>query len=261
MRGIEKTDKFQEAKKKFKLNFPKDKKCEEISECEWSKFKTAFLEFSQFLCPICEDKLGSYSSDIDHTRPQSKYKFLKCCCKNYMAMCVDCNRGYKRAKFPLETEFIATNMSNIDKENVLLLNPREDDIYEYFELAFIYSQTKKEILILKERDKLTEAEKKKALETINLFGLGDCNPKTTTQKCRIELLNRHFENFYKLAQRLDDILLDLEEKFENNEEKIDNEFNEKFEIELYKQDNYKLLEKHGFLEFIRRKQFILATID
>ena len=47
MRGIEKTDKFQEAKKKFKLNFPKDKKCEEISECEWSKFKD--LEDNLFL--------------------------------------------------------------------------------------------------------------------------------------------------------------------------------------------------------------------
>ena len=258
MRGVEETDKFQEAQKEFKSKFPKNKKCEEVKECKWGVFKEAFFEFSKYRCPICEDKLGSYTSDIDHTRPQSKYEFLECCCQNYMIMCPDCNRGYKRAKFPLEKEFVATDIITIDEEEKLLINPREDDIYEYFELAFINSQTGKKILILKENDKLADNKKCKALETIKLYGLGDCNPKSQTQKCRIELLNDHYLQFYKLAKILDEILADLEDKFDD-EQKIDSEFSKKFKIELDKRDNPELLEKYGFLEFLKRGQFVVAV--
>jgi len=255
MRRVEETKEFKEAQEYFKSKFSDGKECHEITECDWKIFKDAFFEYSKYLCPICEIQLSNNSSDIDHTRPKSKYEFLRCCCKNYMIMCADCNRSYKKAKFPLETDFVATDIISIEKEERLLVNPREDDIYHYFELAFINSIDRgRKLLVLQARD-----ENKKALETIKLFGLNDCIPSSRTQKCRIELLNDHYLKFYKLAKILDDVLADLEEKFDNDKQKIDNEFKKKFEIELDKRDNPELLEKYGFLEFLRRGQFIIAV--
>ena len=81
-------------------------------------------------------------------------------------------------------------------------------------MAFINSQTGKKILILKDNDKLADNKKNKALERIKLYGLGDCNPQSQTQKCRIE---------------------------------------------LDKRDNPELLEKYGFLEFLKRGQFVVVV--
>ena len=255
MRGVENTEVFKKAQKHFKSKFLDNKECHHITECDWKIFKDAFFEYSQYLCPICELQLSNHSSDIDHTRPKSKYEFLKCCCKNYMIMCADCNRSYKRAKFPLNTDFVATDIITIDKEENLLVNLREDDIYDYFELAFINGKDSgKKVLILQAKNG-----KEKALKTIELFGLNDCKPSSRTQKCRIELLNNHYLNFYGLAQKLDDILFDLEDKFEDNEQKIIDAFEIEFQKELNRCYNRELLEKYGFLEFLRRRQFIVAV--
>jgi len=254
MRGIEDTEIFKEAQNIFKSKFLDDKECHDVTECDWKIFKDAFFEFSQYRCPICEIQLSNHSSDIDHTRPKSKYEFLKCCCKNYIIMCADCNRSYKGVKFPLDTDFIATDIISLDKEDELLVNLREDDIYEYFELAFINGKDSgKKVLVLQAID-----EKEKAIETIKLFGLDDCTPSTRTHKCRIKLLNTHYLTFYGLAQKLDNILIDLENKFEDNEERIIDEFKKEFEEEFNKCSNKELLEEYGFLEFLRRGQFILA---
>ena len=251
MIGIENTNEFQIVQQKFKSKFLKNKKCEEVKDCDWSIFKSIFLEFSNYKCPICETQLGSYSSDIDHFRPQSKYDFLECCCRNYMIMCPDCNRGYKRAKFPISFE----------KEDKLLINPREDDIYHYFEIAFIKSINGKNMLILQANHNLNQNDMQKAKETIKMYGLGDCNPNSNMEHCRVKLLNEHYFIFYKLAKELDNILIDLENKFEDDWETIDEEFEKYCLIELDKRDSPELLKEYGFLEFIKRQQFIVVKYD
>lgn len=261
MRGIENTDKYKEAQNIFKSKFPENKNCDEVDACDWKIFKDAFFEFSKYGCPICEIQLTNSSADIDHTRPKSVYEFLKCCCKNYMIMCSDCNRSYKKTKFPLvEGVDNATDIISIEEEDALLVNPREDDIYDYFELVFKNGKhSQRKILILQEKNDSTDDNKKKALETIKLYGLGDCNPSSRTQRCRIEVLNNHYSNFYGLAKKLDDILVTLENEFEDDIDRINLEFKSIFDKELSNCSNIDLLEKHGFLEFLRRGQFVVAT--
>lgn len=257
MRGVEDTDIYKEAQNIFKSKFPKNKNCTEVTDCDWKIFKDAFFDFSKYLCPICEVQLINSSADIDHTRPKSKYESLKCCCKNYLIMCADCNRSYKRAKFPLEDGI--AGIISMEEEKVLLLNPREDDIYEYFDLVFKNGESsQRKILILQERDDLTKENKKKAFETIKLYGLDDCKPSSRTQKCRIELLNTHYLNFYRLAEKLDNALFELENKFEGESAKINIEFEKIFDEELLDCSNMEILQKYGFLEFLRRGQFIYA---
>jgi hypothetical protein len=261
MRGIEDSDEYKKAQNTFKSKFPKDKNCDEVDDCDWKMFKDAFFKFSKYLCPICEVQLINSSADIDHTRPKSKYKFLKCCCKNYLIMCADCNRSYKRTKFPLEDGYDeTTDIISIENEKALLVKPREDDIYDYFELVFRYGESsQRKILILQERYDSTDDNKRKALETIKLYGLGDCNPSSRTKRCRIEVLSNHYSTFYGLAKRLDDTLFDLENEFKNNEERINIEFEKRFDEELGQCPHKELLKKYGFLEFLRRQQFVVAT--
>jgi hypothetical protein len=131
MRGIEKEADFIEAKERFVKKFTKE--CSDESDCSWSFFKQAFLNFSKNRCPICEDTLNRYD-DIDHYRPKKAgYEFLRCCCDNYMIMCSDCNRTHKKTSFPLDSDFVAIDKSLIAQERPLLINPRVDNLFEYFE--------------------------------------------------------------------------------------------------------------------------------
>ena len=259
VRGIEKTSLYKNTQNSFKAKFSDNTECEKVSKCEWKVFKDAFLEFTQYFCPMCETKLNNHTADIDHYRPKSEYEFLKCCCKNYLLMCADCNRSHKHTKFPLATDFVALNSDTLDGEEALLINPRYDNIFEYFEIAFINSKGGKKILILQPKLELESLQQDKAKETIELYGLGDCDKKGTTQNCRINLLNMHYLNFHKLAQKLDETLAELDEKYSNDTEKIQEEYEKVFQYELEKCSNDELLKQYGFLEFIRKGQFVFAV--
>ena len=199
MRGIKKDEKFIQTQKKFQAEFPKGKGCHEVDECNWSLFKDAFLQFSKQKCPICEDTLNRYD-DIDHQRPKSIYAFLKCCCDNYMIMCADCNRAFKRDAFPTEDTFIATQIVDVPRENPTLVNPRTDNVFEYFELLFIRRSHGKLMLELRARRELPPEKSVKAEKTIALYGIGDCDSDAKMDQCRINILETHFEFFFELAK-------------------------------------------------------------
>ena len=198
MIGIEKEEEFKYAKEKFIKNFTKN--CSDENDCNWSLFKQTFLKFSKNRCPICEDTLNRYD-DIDHYRPKKAgYEFLRCCCENYMIMCSDCNRTHKYTAFPLDSDFIATDKSLIEKEKPLLINPRVDNIFDYFELYFLKNG---ESLILeirpyKELDK-DSYKYRQAKKTIEIYGLGYCKDNSKIDGCRINIFENHYEHLIGLA--------------------------------------------------------------
>jgi hypothetical protein len=220
--------------------------CKNISDCKWSVFKKPFLEYTQYKCPICEKQIGMYS-DIDHYRPKGDglYPFLKCCYQNYMIMCDDCNREYKKTQFPLYNNFKATNINEVYLEKPLLVNPMHDDIYELFELVFVNTVSSKKILILKPKDGLSDYLKKKAETTISVYGIGNCDENSNIKGCRIHVLETHYEMFLELAKLQKEY---LEDNSVRNKQKL---------AKLLK--NKTTLSRYGFYNFIKMNQFKIAV--
>lgn len=238
MRGIDQYEEYLEAKEKFKESFSDNKECHEVDECQWTIFKSAFMEFTSYNCPMCEKDIDQYD-DIDHFRPKSEYKFLQCCCDNYIMLCASCNRSYKRSSFPLEdAELKAEGMISLDNENPLLINPRKDDIFEYYELLFVERSQGIYLLELQPKENLDEVKSKKAKTTIEIYGIGDCT-KVQSDKCRINILTDHYHDF-----------IDLAEAMQNGQEDFDKELNSR---------RMEKKRKNGFVEFIKKGQFKIAT--
>lgn len=222
----------------------------------WGLFKSIHLDISKQKCPICEIKLDgtvtrggnngetTIKATIDHYRPKDTqlYPFLKCDDKNYLLMCSECNSMYKGNKFPLyPLNSTRWTEDNFVEEKPLIVNPILDNILELFELIFKFSSSGKKVLELKPKDGLNEYEQLKAEETIRLFGLGDCeenrNDNPNVHQCRIELLERHFDQFYELAKArnigLDEFLVVLRANPENH--------------------------YYGFTKFIAKEQFEISV--
>lgn len=235
MRGMESLASYTKAVKAFKKKFPANKECHEVEDCDeyWKLFKNSFREKSKSKCPICEDTINRYD-DIDHYRPKDSYKFLKCCCINYMLMCSDCNRAYKRATFPI-TGLKASTISDLDHELPLLINPRFDNVLEYFDLIFLPSKTGKNILELHPKRGLDPIKKARAEETIKLYGIGYCDSNRMVDECRINIFELHYESFIQFAKAKK---LSIEE----------------FEKLKKNKDHQKKME-YGFIHFIENNQF------
>lgn len=206
---------------------------------KWSEFKAFFLKFTDYKCPVCEKIIDSYD-DIDHFRPKNAgYPFLKCKYENYMIMCADCNRGYKRTYFPLHDESKrATCQDELIHEQPLIVNPCVDNIYDLFELDFRVSVRGVKILVLVPHRNLSidSYEYLKAMETIKFYGLGDCDGTDSIKDCRISLLKGHYFIFNELLEAF----LDREgnmDKFQKVKEKVQGL-------------------DYGFYEFIKRNQFM-----
>jgi len=222
-------------------------KYKNTNNCKWSIFKYPFLKFSKNKCPICEDTINAYD-DIDHYRPkgQGLYPFLECCNRNYMIMCNDCNRRYKKTKFPLYSNFKAKNINEVHLEKPLLVNPMHDDIYELFELVFMNTVSSKKILILRPKDGLTDYLKKKAEKTISVYGIGNCDENSAVNECRIEVLIGHYDRFLEFAKIAKKY---FEDKNEKNEKKLTKLLKERKDC----------LERYGFYQFVMKNQFKIAV--
>ena len=226
------------------------------SDCKWSSFVDVHIKVSKNRCPICESPLdGSVTrlsnsgniviidATVDHYRPQKYYSFLKCTHENYLLMCSECNNIYKGSQFPLHssTPIRATEEENIKDEKPLIVNPIYDDLLELFILVF--RRSGEELLLELKAKSTTGYLYEKALETIRLFGLGDCeinrHQNESVYSCRINVLQSHFGVFYEFAKALN----------EGNREKA--------LLEL--RANKDIFENYGFYEFIKRNQFVVSV--
>jgi hypothetical protein len=223
------------------------------SSCKWSSFINVHTKVSKNKCPICESPLDGSATrisnsgnaltihaTIDHYRPQKHYNFLKCNHKNYLLMCSECNNIYKGSEFPLHTSTPtrATNKDEIESEKPLIVNPIHDDLLELFVLVFKRSAAGGVLLELKPKAS-TGYLYKKALETIKLFGLGDCetnrHSNNNVHSCRISILQSHYNIFYTFAKALKD--------------------GDKFKASLELKTKRGRFENYGFFEFIKKNQF------
>ena len=230
-------------------------------ECEytaWGLFKTIHTDITTNKCPICECSFenppqrltnrGTYTNiraTIDHYRPQEYYPFLRCDDKNYILMCSECNQMYKDNAFPLfPIDSVRWSEEIFIEEQPLIANPIVDNPLELFDLVFRLSTSGKKVLELKPKESLldTEYNYQKAIETIKLFGLGDCeenrHQNSNVHNCRIELLEKHFDRFHELVKAReigeDEFLTVLNEHPENYH--------------------------YGFAKFIAKEQFINLII-
>ena len=186
----------------------------------WGLFKTVHTDITKGKCPICEclfdnsvqrltnsGNIISVKATIDHYRPQEFYPFLKCEHTNYLLMCSECNSMYKKSNFPLYPcgSIRWTEESFID-EKPLIVNPIVDNVLELFDLVFKLSSSGKKVLELKPKNSLEETEYRylRAVATIKLFGLGDCeenrHENDNVHSCRVELLEKYFDRFHELAK-------------------------------------------------------------
>ena len=227
------------------------------SSCKWSFFVDVQLQVAKDKCPICECSLDnsitrlsnggnslSIEATIDHYRPQKYYPFLKCEHKNYLLMCSECNNIYKGSQFPLHhsSSIRAIDKTKLVDEKPLIVNPIYDDLLELFILIFRRTSSGKNVLELKPKE-TTGYLYEKALETIKLFGLGNCeiyrHPNENVYNCRIRILETHFGVFYEFAKALMN--------------------GDKRKAFLVLKNNKNLFESYGFLEFLKKEQFIVVV--
>ena len=215
----------------------------------WSLFKDVHMEVSKKRCPICEyqfdennlirrdNKLGEnlLVPTVDHYRPQEFYSFLTYEHKNYLLMCFECNSSYKKSKFPLYQSVIrATNHNELTDEKPLIVNPIIDDVYELFTLVFKQTSSGRKILELKPKESSGYLHDK-ALETIKVFGLGNCevyrHSNENIHNCRIEVLVSHFGKFYAIAKTMNSVKKEeLKERLQNSSGFLQFIYREQFEI-------------------------------
>jgi len=249
----------------------KETREDEFIDCAWTKFIPIHKDVSigkfksndekdklEGKCPICEQKLdekGNRESgaSIDHFRPKRNtansilpkdaYSFLECEESNYILMCKGCNDEYKKSEFPLDSDFVATNVDELSQEKPLLINIREEDPIEYFEIVFTEKYLPLPILELSIKKELSEDSYKfrKAKKTIEFFGLGKCHelePKKHQKGLckafdnRVFTLALHYDALFELAKAID----------------------EERDFEALLNDNPKLME-YGFFRFLIEGQF------
>lgn len=236
MREYNNFQEYIDAQKVFKESFDKSSSnCNDIDECNWSVFKDSFFKFTNNKCPICEDTLNRYD-DIDHYRPKAKYSFLKCCCKNYIILCADCNRAHKGSKFPLGDKFMAKSQNELSREIRLLINPRNDNIYNYFQLVFRRINNGKLVLEIHPKDNLSKNQYEAAKKTISTYGIGYCNSNKKIDSCRINILETHYEMFIEFAQELIKSKKTFDELINNNR-------------------SMRKRKEYGFIKFLELNQF------
>jgi len=221
------------------------------SNCRWSLFENIHMDIANSKCPICECNLDgtvtrfsnsgmtTITPTIDHYRPQKYYSFMRCEPTNYLLMCSECNNIYKGSSFPIyQSDIRATTIEEIDNEKPLIVNPLKDNLLELFILVFRQSGENR-ILELKPKETTTGYLYEKAIETIKLFGLGDCelnrHPNSNVYNCRIRILAEHFGIFYEFAKALK------------------NKNKKKASLEIM--GNRALFERYGFFEFLKKGQF------
>lgn len=170
VRYIQDSAEFAQIAKNFKDN----------NETDWKIFKAEFLKLFHFRCPICDIEMREFAH-VDHYRPKALYDFLTYDSENYLLMCPSCNTT-KKDKFPLDDDTKKANTKEkLKDETPLLINPRYDNVYDYFILDYEKcSKNGEGYLKIKPKYKEDTLEYKKAQKTIEIYNLDNLS------KCGIE---------------------------------------------------------------------------
>ena len=185
-------------------------------------------------CAYCETI--EHEPDIEHYRPQSKYKLLAYEWSNLIPACNKCNKN-KGAKFPVTEKYFGneTNAKKLnEKENPEILNPEIDFPKEHFKFN-----------IAGEIQGITD----QAEQTINICKLN----RDTLIENRLSLIKSLFKSLKKVIYNFDNSVSKNKTDFKNNLIFEIKEISEKMEIEekyslaiwyLYEKDFNNFLTKY-----------------
>jgi uncharacterized protein (TIGR02646 family) len=175
----------------------------------WTELKRTFFEKQNGRCCICEKELNDiYSQDIEHYRPKSHYWWLAYNPVNYYLSCAECNRSYKKEKFPLSEDFTLkhgqakiyfVNRKEISEEQPLLLNPLIDNQINFFQIVFVPFQNTN-IIKLIPKDNIDSELKERAKKTIEIYNLDLHSFTTETDYSRFELLEKFYNDLFEIAK-------------------------------------------------------------
>ncbi|AZL85608.1 hypothetical protein EIJ81_14260 [Aliivibrio salmonicida] len=184
---------------------------------KWSKFQGVHLAVTNHRCPICECTLKNgqllmrasskpgkppvqVKATVDHYRPQKYYPFLEFEDKNYILMCSECNNIYKGSEFPIFGVQVtrATSVAGLATEQPLIANPVSDNIFDLFKVVARRLTNGRKVLELTPKHTSGYLHEK-ALATIKLFGIGECevnaHSNVNIKALRVNLLRSHFSMF------------------------------------------------------------------
>ena len=140
----------------------------------------------------------------------------------------------------IDNSFVAIDKNSIDKEKALLINPRVDNVVDYFEVHFLRSG---ENLILEVRPNknldLSSYEYRRAKKTIEVYGLGYCKDNKKVDGCRINIFENHYEHLIDLAKARQKSKLDFMKELKLKPKR----------------------REYGFVEFIAKEQFEINFND
>ncbi|MGB0861911.1 MAG: HNH endonuclease [Saprospiraceae bacterium] len=173
----------------------------------WSQLKPTFVEVISKYCPVCSAKSSRYDGDVDHYRPKSLYKWLTYESSNYVLLCSDCNRAYKRTRFPIFGSQKATQVTdNLEDEQPLTFNPFIDNPTNYFKLLLfekggsVTTNNMRFKLVPQSADKVSY-EYQKVIETVDTFNLDNSRIDKNNYSDRVPLSRRVYNSLENLARK------------------------------------------------------------
>ena len=114
-------------------------KGEPIKYDGYGTVKNDLAEGQRHKCCYCEIlEQGSDYRDVEHYRPKALYWWLTWTWENLYFVCFECNRQFKKAKFPLSTGSTAlvAEQSPPGNENPLVLDPGDGAVDPVDEIRF-----------------------------------------------------------------------------------------------------------------------------
>jgi hypothetical protein len=172
----------------------------------WKVLKPTFVKVVSKHCPICSAASVRYNGDIDHYRPKSLYKWLAYEFSNYILLCADCNRAYKRALFPIVGTKSTEETVNINDEQPLIINPLIDNPFDYFKLKLLSKggssvTNNMRIWLVPSSFDETSYEYKRAIATIEIFNLDNSRADKNNYSDRIILSRKVYNSLMDLAYK------------------------------------------------------------
>jgi len=152
-------------------------------------------------CCYCED---NRASDIEHFFPKSIYPEKTFVWKNYLLICGDCNSA-KNNRFPvftIDSDYVFAELNQSANYNAVLLNPRNDNPLDYFDLDLATFQ------FVNRFDDTTKKEAVRAEQSLKILKLNTDSGKkgenlTKQRKTAFENFRSHLYRYRDLKEQSD----------------------------------------------------------
>jgi hypothetical protein len=125
---------------------------------------------------------------------------------NYIILCADCNRAYKKTLFPILGTKATDATVNLNDEQPLIINPLADNPFDYFKLILLekgdsMTTNNMRIWLIPISSDKDSYEYNKATETIETFNLNNSRIDKSDYSNRVPLSRRVYHSLIDLANK------------------------------------------------------------